>query len=70
MVQNLVHLGRFLDFSQKVVGVTLKTEVFIRNLQFTYRAKFSAFGRFLDFRQKVVGVTLKTEGRTKFSGFR
>ena len=24
--QNLVHLGRFLHFSQKVVGVTLKEE--------------------------------------------
>ena len=25
--QNLVHLGRFLYFSQKVVGVTLKTSI-------------------------------------------
>ena len=25
--QNLVHLGRFLHFSQKVVGVTLKLKV-------------------------------------------
>ena len=39
--KNLVHLGRLLHFSQKVVGLTLKTEVFISNFQFTCRAKFS-----------------------------
>ena len=29
-----MQLGRFLDFSQKVVGVTLKTEVFSSKFQF------------------------------------
>ena len=41
---NLVHLGIFMDFIQKVAGVTLKTEDFGSNFQFTYRANFSAFG--------------------------
>ena len=59
--QNLVHLGRFLHFSQEVVGVTLKTQAFVSNFQFSYRAKFSALGRFLCFSEKVVGVILKNE---------
>ena len=42
--RNLVHLGRFLHFSQKIVGVTLTTEVFISNLKFMCREKFAAFG--------------------------
>ena len=41
--QNLVDLERFLDVRLKVVGLTLKTEIFIRNFEFTCRSKFSGF---------------------------
>ena len=40
-----MHLGRFLDFSQKVVGVSSKTEVFISNFQFTCGTEFSGSGK-------------------------
>ena len=73
-----MHLGRFLDFSQKVVGVTLKTDDLSSHFQFMHRAKFSAFEQILHFSQKLVGVTIKIEvfssnfqfmHRAKFSAF-
>ena len=77
--QNLLHWVRFLCLSEKLVGVILKTEAFVSNFQFSYRAKFSALGvDFLHFSEKVVGVILKTEAfsssfqfmyRAKFSAF-
>ena len=76
-----MHLGRFLHFSEKVVGVTLKMEAFSSNFHFPYRAKFRIEQnscRFLHFCQKEVRVNLKNEAfsskfqfkyRAKFSTF-
>ena len=42
--QTLEHMARFLHFIQNVVFMTLNTEAFSSNVQFMYRANFSAFG--------------------------
>ena len=73
-----MHLGRFLHFCQKVVGVTLKTEVFSCNFQFTYGAKFVAVGQIFAFLPKTGSSDLKDRSfyhnfqftyRGKFSAF-
>ena len=73
-----MHLGRFLHFSQKVVGVTLKTEVSRSHFNLRVEQNLVHLGTFCHFSQKVAGVTLKTEvfrshfqfmGRVEFSAF-
>ena len=52
-----MHLGRFLHFSQKVVGVTLKTEVLSATANLRVEQNLVHLGRFLHF-----GVTLNRSG--------
>ena len=56
-----MHLGRFMHFSQKVVGVTLKSEFLSATSNLHVENNLVHLARFMHFSQKVVGVTLKSE---------